>query len=209
VASISERTQPEGSGSRSRAAALPAEERRALIVEATKPLVLEHGSAVTTRQIAEAAGIAEGTIFRVFPDKESLVDAVIESVTDAAPLEAALGDIDATLPLNERLLEAVQILRRRVAAIFQLTAALGTKPGPVGSAGPPNRGPVPSAALAALFEADRDQIRREPAQAAQLLRGLTIASTHPALTGDEPLDSAEIVSLLLDGLRAHPQDPTC
>ena len=57
--------------SRTRATALPPSERRAEIVAATLPLLLAHGAAVTTRQIAEAAGIAEGTIFRVFPDKES------------------------------------------------------------------------------------------------------------------------------------------
>ncbi|MCU1430433.1 MAG: DNA-binding transcriptional regulator, AcrR family, partial [Actinomycetia bacterium] len=37
-----------------------------MIVAATLPLLLEHGDRVTSRQIAEAAGIAEGTIFRAF-----------------------------------------------------------------------------------------------------------------------------------------------
>src|SRR3954469_20425754 len=88
-----------------RATALPASERRAEIIAATLPLVLTHGSAVTTRQIAEAAGIAEGTIFRVFPDKESLVAAVIESAFDATSTDAALAGIDAALPLESRLIE--------------------------------------------------------------------------------------------------------
>ena len=69
--------------SRTRATALPPSERRAEIIAATLPLVLAHGAAVTTRQIAEAAGIAEGTIFRVFPDKESLIEAVVESAFDS------------------------------------------------------------------------------------------------------------------------------
>ena len=64
--------------SRTRATALPPSERRAEIIAATLPLLLAHGASVTTRQIAEAAGIAEGTIFRVFPDKESLIEAVVE-----------------------------------------------------------------------------------------------------------------------------------
>ena len=42
-----------------RASALPADERRAAIVAAVRPVVLEHGERVTSRQIAEAAGVAE------------------------------------------------------------------------------------------------------------------------------------------------------
>src|SRR3954471_22378307 len=110
---------------RFRAAALPPEERRARIVAATLPLLLAHGSAVTTRQIAEAAGIAEGTIFRAFPDKESLFAAVIESATDTSSVDAALDAIDAGLPLETRLVAVVDILRRRVTELLQLRTAIG------------------------------------------------------------------------------------
>ena len=77
-----------------RAAALPPEERRAAIVEATLPLLMEHGELVTTSQIAAAAGVAEGTIFRAFPDKEALLSATLEAAMDMAPLE---GTLTATL----------------------------------------------------------------------------------------------------------------
>src|SRR5882762_8812848 len=120
-------TVPVAAPVRVRAAALPASERRAEIVAATLPLLLAHGSAVTTRQIAEAAGIAEGTIFRVFPDKESLIDAVIESAFDTASVDAALAAIDATLSLEPRLVAAVEIMRRRVVDLLELRAAIGTK----------------------------------------------------------------------------------
>ena len=101
-APASDRDEAAGHG-RSRAAALPPDERRAAIVAATLPLLLAHGARVTTRQIAEAAGIAEGTIFRVFPDKESLIEAAIETAFDPAPIEAALRAIDPSLPLEARL----------------------------------------------------------------------------------------------------------
>src|SRR3954453_9179210 len=99
-------TQVQG---RSRAAALPLEERRAAIVQATLPLFLEHGAAVTSREIAHAAGIAEGTIFRVFDDKTALLDAVIEAAFDPAPIELAIRSIDAALPFEDRLIAAVEI----------------------------------------------------------------------------------------------------
>src|SRR6186997_786846 len=102
---------------RTRATALPPSERRAEIVAATLPLLLAHGSSVTTRQIAEAAGIAEGTIFRVFPDKERLIEAVVEAAFDTRAVDEALARIPATLPLEDRLVAAVDILRRRFAEI--------------------------------------------------------------------------------------------
>jgi AcrR family transcriptional regulator len=195
--------------SRTRATALPPSERRAEIIAATLPLVLAHGAAVTTRQIAEAAGIAEGTIFRVFPDKESLIEAVVESAFDASSTDAALLAIGPSLPLEARLIEAVELLRRRVADLWQLRTALGMMQ--VSSGGPslhekhraPDLGP-----LATLFEPDRDKIRRSPLEAAHLLRGLTIASTHPALILEAPLSSEEIVSLFLDGVRANGPEVT-
>src|SRR3954449_4932785 len=76
-----------------RATALPPDERRSMIVAATLPLLLEHGDRVTSRQIAEAAGVAEGTIFRAFADKDEIIAAVVEAALDPAPLEAAVSAV--------------------------------------------------------------------------------------------------------------------
>ncbi len=190
---------------RARATALPPSERRAEIVAATLPLVLQHGTAVTTRQIAEAAGIAEGTIFRVFDDKTALIDAVVEAAVDPAPTEAALRAIDPALPLEERLVEAVDILRRRIAHVFQVMSAVGPPVGAATRVAKP-RGPELTV-LATLFEPDLGLLRRDADQAAQVLRGLTLAGTHPLLILDEPLSSEEIVSLVLDGIRSRPPSP--
>jgi AcrR family transcriptional regulator len=71
---------------RKRVAPLPPEDRRAAIIEATRPLLEECGMSISTRQIAQAAGVAEGTLFRVFPDKASLIRSTVLSA--AAPDEA-------------------------------------------------------------------------------------------------------------------------
>src|ERR1700709_646821 len=67
-----------------RASSMSPDDRRKAIVTALVPLIVERGGEVTTREIAEAAGIAEGTIFRVFPDKKSLLLAAAEEAINPA-----------------------------------------------------------------------------------------------------------------------------
>lgn len=203
--SVSETSATTPEPGRGRASALPPEERRARIVAATLPLILEHGSAVTTRHIAEAAGIAEGTIFRAFPDKDSLLGAVLQSALDSAATDAALDAIDPTLALEPRVIAAVEIVRRRVADIMRIRTAIEMMR-PASSALAVQQQSTDLSKIAKVFEPDRDSLRRSPMQAAHLLRGLTIAGTHPALLLEAPLTSEEIVSVLLDGIRVTTTD---
>jgi AcrR family transcriptional regulator len=197
-----------GTDTNRRAAALPADERRAAIVDAVLPLLVSHGERVTTRQIAEAAGIAEGTIFRVFDDKDELLSAALEAALDQAPLERALGGIDRDAPFEDQLVEATGIIERRVVDVWAVVSNLGPK------FREQARRPLPeSEALIALFEPERDHLRLAPAAAARLLRALTLSLTHPMLAG-EPTPPAEIVSIVLHGIRSGggappgPQDGT-
>jgi AcrR family transcriptional regulator len=48
----------------------------------TEKLLVERGKDVSTREIAEAAGIAEGTIFRVFATKDAIIDAIFADAFD-------------------------------------------------------------------------------------------------------------------------------
>lgn len=176
------------------------EDRRTAIVAAAVPLFLEGGVAVTTREIAHAAGIAEGTIFRAFVDKGELVEAVIAAALDPAPAEKALAAIDLDLPLAERLTAAVDILRERVVTYAKVMAvAEAIRPGPMGKGPkPPERHPR----LEALLAPDADRLRSTPVEGARLLRGLTVTSVHPSFQPGAPPPSAEIVDLFLHGIAA-------
>lgn len=110
---------------RERARPLPPDDRREAILWAVLPLLKEHGSTVSTRQLAEAAGVAEGTLFRAFGDKETLIRAAIEKFFDPLPLMAALRALDRALPLQELLAQILAHLRARFAGIFQMMGALG------------------------------------------------------------------------------------
>jgi AcrR family transcriptional regulator len=182
----------------SRAAALPVAERRAAIVAAARPLVARHGVAVTTKQVAEAAGIAEGTVFRAFSDKEELLDAVLDDVLDQAPFERAILDIDPTLPFEQQLEEAVRVIQRRVTDVWSIVSALG--PARRDRA---RRPMADSAALDAIFAHHPALVRVPPAEAARVLRALTLSLTHPMLAG-EPVAPGEIVAIVLHGIASRP-----
>jgi AcrR family transcriptional regulator len=177
-----------------RAAALPPDERRSMIVAVTLPLLIEFGDRVTTKQIAEAAGIAEGTIFRAFGDKDEVIGAAIESALDPAPLEAALSAIPADLSFEAGLAAAVVIFQQRVINLWVLLSSVGTRFHEMA-----RRPMIDSDALVRLFEANRARITVEPIVAARLLRALTLSTTHPMLAGD-PRTPDELVHLFLHGV---------
>ena len=192
---------------RLRAEPLAPDDRRRAIVEAVIPLLVERGATVTTRQMAEAAGIAEGTIFRVFPDKSALIHEAVRVSIDPGPVQKQLSQIYADAPLETQLAEAARILLERFDIVITLLGVLRTLPhfGLESKApGPPAFVTVANGAinqsLARIFDRHRDQLRIDPARAASAFRGLLLANAHPTMELTERLTIDEIVSVLLTGI---------
>jgi AcrR family transcriptional regulator len=196
---------PPTEAKRRRVPAMAPDERRAALIEATVPLLLAHGTAVSTRQIAQAAGVAEGTIFGVFPDKGSLVTAALLQALDPAPAIAALAAVDPADGLRSRLVTATELLGRRFATMAPLMAdarcrAFGPDAAPgTGEHLLDNRTRLLSA-LAAVIEPDRAALRRSPDSVARLLVLMVGAGQHGMFGTADEFSADEIVSLLLDGI---------
>ncbi|MBJ7359263.1 TetR/AcrR family transcriptional regulator [Nocardioides sp.] len=191
---------------RERAKPLAPEDRREAIITATRPLLYQHGQSTTTKLIAEAAGIAEGTIFRSFSTKDELFDAVLERELDREAFLARVAEIDPALPLRDRLLAYTTLLQGRFLGIFRLMAAMGMPKPPAKFQDEQARRRLHDSGVLSLIGADAGRFTLPVDRVAELVRGLTFAASHPHLTEQSPLTPEEIVDVILHGVLRPTRD---
>lgn len=183
------------------------DERRRAIVEAVIPLLVEHGASVTTRQIAQAAGIAEGTIFRVFPDKAALLLAAAEATMDPGKQGKAFADAaEGADDLDGKVRHmAAHLVRRFQETSAVLVAVRGVLMAQLQAGAAPPQFVLDAsrrldAALTGMFAAHRDELSVPPETAALALRSLVFGSRHP-MGSTTTLKPDEIADVLLRGVR--------
>ncbi|GAA2171661.1 hypothetical protein GCM10009846_06310 [Agrococcus versicolor] len=173
------------------------EDRQVQILDAVTPLVLEHGAAITSRQLADAAGVAEGTLFRSFGDKESLLHAVFDRAAEVAyALDELEGLADETLETTVRAI--ADVLTVRFSTIFQMAIALGPVLLTSGRRDDPRFDDLRDR-IAALLAEHADELGVEPLVAADALRTLTFAAATG--WGDRSaMDMSDVTGILLHGI---------
>ncbi|HYJ27803.1 MAG TPA: TetR/AcrR family transcriptional regulator [Nocardioides sp.] len=183
-----------------RARPMTPEDRREALVLATIPLLHDHGRTVTTKQIADAAGVAEGTIFRVFDSKDDLVTAAVEKALDMEPFFADLEAIDLDQDLRARLTDLCTRLQDRFRGIFLLMSAMGMVGPPKAHRHMEEGRRRAEKIMVAVVEADADRLTCTPVQLVHMLRMLTFSGTHPHISDGHILTPEQIVGTLLDGV---------
>lgn len=89
-------------------------------------------AAVTTGRIARAAGIGEAVIFRVFADKDELLDACVTEAVGPERVVRELASIDLQLSPHERLTQAAEAMHahlERMGTVIGALHASGRRPG--------------------------------------------------------------------------------
>ncbi|SMC52743.1 TetR/AcrR family transcriptional regulator [Lentzea albidocapillata] len=191
---------------------MSAEDRRAMIVHAVLPLLMEHGANVTSSQIARAAGIGEGTIFRAFKDKDELFDACTAEALRPDHVLDAIAEIPVDQPLEDRLVEAAEALGAHLERMGALMSALHAS-GRIkrrdpdqhlkGQSGTWKGGRRESmaairGAMVELFTPEQDRLRLPPEQLASLFLTLLFGGRRLATDVDAPT-TRQVVDFFLHG----------
>jgi AcrR family transcriptional regulator len=156
--------------------------------------------------MAQAAGIAEGTIFRVFPDKQRLIYEAVKLTMDPTPVRESIEAIRSSSPLESKVTTAIEALLKHYENVSALAELLRSAPAPSAARKLEGRrliaesNAVISAALTAMLKPHGDELRVPAAKAVAALRGLVFASAHPLVPEGERLTIDDAVTILLSGI---------
>ncbi|HUQ56442.1 helix-turn-helix domain-containing protein [Lentzea sp.] len=188
---------------------MSAENRRAMIVHAVLPLLIEHGANVTSSQIARAAGIGEGTVFRAFKDKDELFDACTAEALRPDHVLDAIAEIPVDQPLEDRLVEAAETLGAHLERMGALMSALHAsgrikhrdpEQGQRGSWKGGRRESMAAirGAMVELFTPEKERLRLPPEQLATLFLTLLFGGRRLSPDVDAPT-TRQVVDFFLHG----------
>lgn len=182
---------------------MPPDQRRAWIAESAVPYFLEQGAALTTRELAEGLGIAEGTIFRAFGDKPSLVRAAVEAFFAQGRARLAEGLVDPTRPLEDKVAELVRGAREGVRDTFRMLSLLDRDAASEFTGRP--RVDEYRNAVAVALAPDAERLRVPLDRLASAIRLAAVSAAMGRFDDDGRLTDEELVDVILYGIAGRPR----
>lgn len=171
-------------------------------MKAVIPIIVENQTVPSTAAMARAAGVAEGTIFSVFPDKASVLHEAIKHSIDPGPTCEELRSVDAEASFKTQLSELGKILLERTDRMIALFHVLRTLPhdGAIGHEDArealKRSNEMIVDTLTSIFETHSEKMVLDPGRMAIAFRGLVFASGHPAFGLGQTLTVEEIATVV-------------
>lgn len=193
---------PTHPAARQRALRADARRNRERVLDAAEVVFSERGPAASTEEVAKRAGVSIGTVFRHFPTKDALIEAVILGRLTQLAIEAEqLGPVEdaeaAFLTFARRWVE-LSATKHRFAADL---ARSGTDVGEIRSTNPEVGQRLHDAVAVLLDRAQRAGHIRQDLTATEVIAILVGASHAHEHIGPDPQQQAHLLSVTIDGLR--------
>ena len=170
------------------------------VLEAARAAFAEGGESTSLEEIARRAGVGIGTLYRHFPNRQALLEALyLDEVEEVSRSAAAFEDADPWEALNGWFERFIAYLGTKRALAHELLNYLD------------HDAPLFQVCRASLFEAGEPLLKR--AQEAGAVRpDVTIAEVIQMVVGigkiptSDPAQTEHIVRIALDGLRYQPAE---
>ena len=175
-----------------------AQQNRERILEVAKEAFTRHGANASLDDIAKEAGVGAGTLYRHFPTRDALIEAVYH--TEVAKLAAAERELSAKMPPVEALRAWMLLFVDYIAAKHLIAPALNTYVGGPSKLYEGSRSRIQGAIEALVNRAiQRGDIRKDIAPF-DLLRAL-IGVSNVASAPDWQQSAKRLVDILISGSR--------
>lgn len=193
---------PAGNAAQPRPLRADARRNRERVLAAADAVFAELGPAASTEEVARRADVSIGTVFRHFPTKDALIEAVVVGRLTALALEAEQlrheTDADsAFLTFARRWVELSASKHRFAVALARSGADVGT----ISSANTEAGRRLHEAVAALLTHAQRSGSIRQDLTAAEAIAILVGTSHAQEHIGTDPQQRAHLLAVAIDGLR--------
>ncbi|MFB8183317.1 TetR/AcrR family transcriptional regulator [Streptomyces sp. NPDC055966] len=189
------------SGAKERPLRADAARNRARLLDVATEVFTTRGVGVPTEEIARTAGVGVGTLFRHFPTKEALLEAVMVRRLEA--IAAQTARLAAEMEPADAFFACFRLVAEQSAGKNEFAQALAAA-GMDAHAALRESSEVIQAQLAALLDAaQRAGVVRPDLSLPELIALLAGTSTTMEHLGADPASQQRIFNVVFDGLRPH------